>query len=57
MLCFAAHLFYFIFQASGLREWEWVMENTSVEYKIENGKKLNLLKFETGKSETENQCL
>ena len=64
MLCFAAHLFYFIFQASGLSERErererGVMENTSVEYKMENGKKLNLLNSETekGKIETENQCL
>ena len=55
MLCFAAHLFYSIFQASGLRERERerererVMENTSVKYKMEKGKKRNLLNSETEK--------
>ena len=51
MLCFAAHLFYSIFQASGLRERERerVMENTSVKYKMENGKNRNLLNSETEK--------
>ena len=57
MLCFAAHLFYSIFQASGLREREREREkerNGKYISEIQNEKRK---KTEFIKSETENQCL